>query len=263
VGGDEEFYRILHEQKGYPAWRWDYDVAVAEAIERFDGGKVLDIGAGVGMFLRGLNNNWQCHAVEGSEVTRAELEAVNIRVFRDLEEATQAQAGTFQVVTLFQVLEHMAEFDFVLKQCRKLLAPGGRLVVTVPDGDAMIRQERLTGCADMPPNHVGKWTPGSLTRVLRRIGFECGEAIPEPSSWNSLKANLHMRIISDATSSSSLAAQAYRLKSKPIRIAALALLAGPALLRLLLYSRNLMAGGAFAIVGIAPPDFQGGELLSP
>src|SRR6266704_1242568 len=27
VGGDEEFYSILHEQKDYPAWRWDFDFA--------------------------------------------------------------------------------------------------------------------------------------------------------------------------------------------------------------------------------------------
>ena len=32
VGGDEEFYSILHEQAGYPAWRWDYDVALDKVI---------------------------------------------------------------------------------------------------------------------------------------------------------------------------------------------------------------------------------------
>src|SRR5580765_7648164 len=32
VGGDEEFYSILHEQKGYPAWRWDYDYAVDKVL---------------------------------------------------------------------------------------------------------------------------------------------------------------------------------------------------------------------------------------
>src|SRR6266508_5992194 len=95
----------------------------------------------------------------------------------------QANAATFQVVTLFQVLEHIAEFELVLNQCRELLAPGGRLVVTVPDGEAMIRQERLTGCHDMPPNHVNKRTPESLSRVLLRAGFDCGQPIYEPSFW--------------------------------------------------------------------------------
>jgi len=69
VGGDEEFYSILHEQKDYPAWRWDYDIALAEAVKKFGGGKILDVGAGVGIFLRGLDDSWECYAVEGSEVT--------------------------------------------------------------------------------------------------------------------------------------------------------------------------------------------------
>lgn len=251
VGGDEEFYRILHEQKDYPAWRWDYDVAVAEAVERFAGGKILDLGAGVGMFLRGLGSSWECYAVEGSEVTRSELEASGIKVFRDLSEGAQKHAGTFQVVTLFQVLEHIAEFDLVLKLCRKLLATGGRIVVTVPDGEAMIRQERLTGCHDMPPNHINKWTPDSLSRVLRRTGFACSQPIHEPASWRNLKANLHMRVGADATEQRSIAAQAYRIRNRPLRIAALSLLGGPALLRMLPHGRQLRLGGAFAMVGVA------------
>jgi SAM-dependent methyltransferase len=251
VGGDEEFYRILHEQKDYPAWRWDYDVAISEAVKKFDGGKILDIGAGVGMFLRGLGGSWECYAVEGSEVTRRELEASVITVFRDMSGAAQSHAGTFQVVTLFQVLEHIAEFELVLEQCRELLAKGGRLVVTVPDGDAMIRQQRLTGCHDMPPNHIGKWTPDSLFRVLQRTGFDCGQPIYEPPSWRNLKANLHMRVSADAAERKSLAAQAYRIRSKPLRIVALSLLGGPALLRMLPYGRQLRLGGAFAMIGLA------------
>lgn len=253
VGGDEEFYGILHEQKNYPAWRWDYDVAIREAVEKFDGGRVLDIGAGVGMFLLRMGSSWERYAVEGSETTRCELEASGIKVFRDLSEAAQSNAGTFQVVTLFQVLEHIAEFALVLKLCRQLLAPRGRLVVTVPDGEAMIRQERVTGCHDMPPNHINKWTPDSLGRVLTRSGFECGQPIYEPSSWRNLKANLHMRVGADGADHNSLAAQVYRIRSRPLRIAALSLLGGSALLRMLPYGRQLRLGGAFAMVGVAGP----------
>lgn len=251
VGGDEEFYGILHEQKDYPAWRWDYDVAMREGIEKFDGGRVLDIGAGVGMFLRGLGDRWEGYAVEGSEVTRTELEALGIKVFRDLSEGAHFNAGAFQVVTLFQVLEHIAEFNLVLRLCRQLLAPGGRLVVTVPDGEAMIRQERVTGCHDMPPNHINKWTPDSLARVLRQAGFECSQPIYEPSSWKNLKANLHMRVSADAMRQGSIAAQVYRIQSRPLRIAALSLLGGSALLRMLPYGNQLRLGGAFGIVGLA------------
>jgi len=249
AGGDEEFYSILHEQKDYPEWRWDYDVATREAVDKFSGGRILDIGAGVGMFLRSMGTGWESYAVEGSELTRRQLEAKGIRIFRDLADAARSHSCKFQVITLFQVLEHLADFEVLLKQCHELLAIGGRLVVTVPDGEAMIRQERLTGCADMPPNHINKWTPGSLSRVLMRSGFEHGQPIYEPSSWKNLKANLHMRVSADATEQKSLAAQVYRIRNRRLRIAALSVLAGPALLRMLPHSSQLRRGGAFAMIG--------------
>ncbi|HEY6231974.1 MAG TPA: class I SAM-dependent methyltransferase [Pyrinomonadaceae bacterium] len=247
VGGDESFYSILLEEKSYPSWRWDYELALA-ALEQTRPGKILDIGAGVGMFLRGLGKDWQRFAVESSEVTRRELEQSGIEVFRDLAEAARSHAGTFRVVTLFQVLEHIAEFDLVLEQCRQLLEPGGKLVITVPDGEAMIRQERLTGCHDMPPNHINKWTGDSLTRVLRRNGFEPGRPVVEPRSWNALKANLHMRIRTDATNPNSLTAAAYRIRNRRLRIAVLALLAGPAMARMLPARSQLRQGGAFGLI---------------
>lgn len=250
VSGNEEFYSILHEQRDYPTWRWDYDVAFAEAVQKFTGGRILDIGAGVGMFLRRLSADWECCAVEGSSLTRRDLEANGVKVFQNLSEAVPHNRGTFQVITLFQVLEHIAQFETLLSQCHELLTPEGRLVVTVPDGDAMIRQERLTGCADMPPNHINKWSVASLLRVLTQSGFECSQPIFEPPSWKNLKTNLHMRVAADATERESLAAQAYRIQTRFLRRAALSLLAGPALLQMLPNRRQLMLGGAFAIIGV-------------
>ena len=138
IGGDEAFYSILHEQKAYPAWRWDYDFAVQEALALAGGGMILDIGAGVGSFLRCLPANWQRWAVELSHSNRRDLENEKIQVIPDLSTAALMHKEAFQVVTLFQVLEHISEFKSALKNCHQLLAPTGKIVITVPDGDAMI-----------------------------------------------------------------------------------------------------------------------------
>jgi 2-polyprenyl-3-methyl-5-hydroxy-6-metoxy-1,4-benzoquinol methylase len=251
VAGDEEFYSILHEQKGYPAWRWDYDIAIQEALSHFKGGKVLDIGAGEGMFLRGLDSEWGKYAVEGSETTRMELEKAGINVFRDLPNIANTQTGTFDVVTIFQVLEHIGEFQSLLRQCHKLLKTGGMLVVTVPDGEAMIRQEQITGCPDMPPNHLGKWTPTSLRLALTDADFNTGSAIYEPSSLRNYLGSLHLKIISSATRPNSLAAKAYSISNKNLRVLMLSSLAFLASLELLPHIRDLRKGGAFAMVSIA------------
>jgi 2-polyprenyl-3-methyl-5-hydroxy-6-metoxy-1,4-benzoquinol methylase len=248
IGGNEEFYSILHEQKGYPAWRWDYDFAVQEALAPAGGGKILDIGAGVGLFLRRLPPGWQRYAVESSDSNRLDLEREKIQVIRDLSSAALIHQGAFQVVTLFQVLEHISEFKSVLGNCRQLLAPAGRIVITVPDGDAMIRQEKLTGCADMPPNHINKWTPGSLKLALENGGFDVLATKAGPAALKSLLGAMHMRVMVDAKKPRSMAARVYAIQDKRIRAPLVGCLGLAALFRLFPNSIQLMQDGAFGIV---------------
>lgn len=248
VGGDEEFYSILHEQKGYPAWRWDYDFALSQALAGFEGGRILDIGAGVGLFLRRLPPNWQCYAIESSDSNRLDMERQNIQVIRDLSSAVVAYKGAFRVVSLFQVLEHISKFKSVLENCRQLLAHEGRIVITVPDGDAMIRQERLTGCADMPPNHINKWTPSSLKLALENCGFAVLKSRPESAGLKSLLGAMHMRVQVESRRSRSLAARVYAIRDKRIRAPLVACLGTVALLRQLPNVFQLLQGGAFGMI---------------
>lgn len=248
IGGDEDYYAILHEQKGYPAWRWDYDFAVREALAPAGGGKVLDIGAGVGLFLRRLPANWQRFAIEPSDSNRSDLELQKIQVIRDLPSAALAHEGTFQVVTMFQVLEHISEFKSVLDNCHQLLVPQGRIVITVPDGDAMIRQEKLTGCADMPPNHINKWTPGSLKLALEDSGFDVLTTVFEPPRLKCLLGSIYMRVLVDAQKPNSMAARVYAIQDKRIRVYFVACLMVMALFRMLPNTIQLMQGGAFGMV---------------
>ena len=252
VGGDEEFYTILHEQQDYPSWRWDYGVAMTEIFEPLGGGSVLEIGAGSGALLKVLNDQWKKFAVEGSELTRQPLEQLGIEVFRDLDLAISNYPKSFDVIVMAQVLEHISDFQPLLSQCHQLLKPGGKLFIGVPLGEAMIRQEQLTGCADMVPNHINKWTPKSLSIALTQAGLQPSAPIFQPASLKNLKASLHLKIIFDATRPNSLAAQIYRIPQRRLRAPLLACLGLPAFLKMLPYAKKLTLGGAFAMVGIAP-----------
>jgi hypothetical protein len=61
---------------------------------------------------------------------------------------------------------------------------------------------------------------------------------------------LQLRIIADASKSKSIAAQIYRVKRRALRMPLLAMLALPALLRLLPNVAQLRLGGAFAVVAL-------------
>src|SRR5436309_725527 len=111
---------------GYPRWKWDFDVGMAELAGFPRGGQVLDVGAGSGQFLRRLPEGWRGFATEGSDVMRELLRTRSIEVFETLTEALRLQPGRFHIVTLFQVLEHLSDFREVLATCRELVQVNGR-----------------------------------------------------------------------------------------------------------------------------------------
>ena len=248
IGGDEEFYSILHEQQSYPKWRWEYDFALSGMdSELHKDALALDVGAGTGSFLASLNKPWVRYAVEGSSKTRNVLQNRGITVFENLADALPSYSRSFHLITLFQVLEHLSEFFDTLKLCRKIIHPQGKLIISVPDGNAMVDQELAIGCADMPPNHINKWTPKSLTLALEQADFSVGEIKFESPSWATLKTAIYLRVLVNATKPGSLAEQVYRIKTRRFRVALMPLLAFPAIIKLIPHWRYLRKGGSFVV----------------
>ncbi len=195
VGGDEAFYSILHESPGYPSWRWEYDKTAALLDDAFpQGGRVLDIGTGDGSFLLRLQDRWKKAATESTEVMRRALRAKGIEVYDDLDAAARAAPASFHAVTLFQVIEHVASFRPMLEAARRLLAPGGLVVASAPDGDAIPVRQRVTRYPDMPPNHINRWTPASLAKAFEACGFEPVVGVREPPAMRYAKESVFARL---------------------------------------------------------------------
>jgi 2-polyprenyl-3-methyl-5-hydroxy-6-metoxy-1,4-benzoquinol methylase len=235
VGGDAEYYGILHQSAGYMTGRWEYGVTIDRARATFpSGGGVLDIGAGDGRFLAQMPAGWSRFATESTDVMRETLQRRGVTVFPDLGEAVGTRAGGMHLVTAFQVVEHIADFRPLFRAARELLAPRGLFAVSVPHGDELFAQMRVTACPDMPPNHVNQWTPASMARALDQCGFDVAEAITEPPDWKWFSYNLYLRVRSDgAWRPRSLAARAYRVKNRRIRgplLAAVGVLTLPSVL---------------------------------
>lgn len=248
VGGSEKFYSIIHEQKGYPSWRWDYEFTVNNVVKNKKHLRILDIGAGEGLFLKRLKKNHDVYALEGSEITRAHLRSNNIAVFPDLKEAIQIVVSTFDIITLFQVLEHLSDFENVLRDVFKLLNTGGKVIISVPYFAAMKKQEKHTGAIDYIPNHINKWTAASLEIVLKRTGFTINQIQYESSSLKRLKDSLQVYFMTKASQKNSLANKVYGFKNKKIRILLLGWLAIPVVLKKFLIIPALCKGGSFLII---------------
>ncbi len=147
----------------------------------------------------------------------------------------------------------MAAFKTLLSDCFELLQPGGTIAISVPLAAAMFAQERLTGCQDMTPNHINKWSPESLELALRGAGF-----IPEPAAIEpaGMRAALYraglMTRAQAAANPASLAAAAYRIQARPVRLGVLSLISGLNLLSSLPRLPELMGGSSFLLTGTKP-----------
>ena len=80
---------------------------------------------------------------------------MGLQVHTGTLEGVRFPSSYFDVVTMYQVLEHIANPRAVLKECHRILKPGGRLLVSVPNIE----------CYDLRPFGSG-WLPGNVPRYL-------------------------------------------------------------------------------------------------
>jgi len=94
-------------------------------------GRLLDIGAGTGEFLSvAKNNGWQTIGVEPSE--KAKSIAINKGV-SFVELTTELENNSFDVISMWHVLEHVPDLDKQIKELKRLLKPTGALIIAVPN----------------------------------------------------------------------------------------------------------------------------------
>jgi SAM-dependent methyltransferase len=93
----------------------------------------------------------------------------------------ETSPGRYKAVVSFQVLEHVRDPAGFIGGCVKALAPGGAMILAVPDHDGVcgIAQNNIL---DMPPHHVSHWNEQSLTRVATQFQLELIRIEREPTA---------------------------------------------------------------------------------
>ncbi|MGF1452562.1 MAG: class I SAM-dependent methyltransferase [Opitutales bacterium] len=252
VGGDARFYELINFGGIYPRWRVDYDSALENLPEQ-PLRRALDLGAGHGSFLRTLPDAVDKHATESNPANVATLRGKGIDAHLDLTSLHARFAGQFDLITAFQTLEHLADFRTILKTCAELLAPKGRVILTMPHVDACFRQEERSGEPDMPPCHCNRWSENALKHVFAEIGMQ-------PVCFQRFRMNPLKQLVAQANQvvrarsyhSGTLANQVVAIPNRKMRRLCLAALLPGAALRLAPYWRELSLGGSFLAVAEKP-----------
>jgi SAM-dependent methyltransferase len=137
------------------------------------GGRILDVGCGRGVLLAELaDRGFEVHGVERTAAAALGADPrAQIRIAPDLVAAAYP-AESFDAVIIWHVLEHLREPMAAIREIQRVLRPGGKLVVAVPNFSSL--QARWAGPAwfhlDLP-RHVFHFPLRALRRLLEQSGF--------------------------------------------------------------------------------------------
>ena len=137
------------------------------------GARVLDLGCGRGVILGPLaDRGFEVHGVEiSAEAARGADPRAEIRIASPLRDAGY-EAEFFDEVVIWHVLEHVDDPRGTLEEVARILRPGGRLIVAVPNFSSA--QARWTGAAwfhlDLP-RHLYHFPLAALEELLKSTGF--------------------------------------------------------------------------------------------
>lgn len=136
-------------------------------------GHLLDIGAGTGAFAHTMKNaGWNITALEPDETARENAlknYALHLQSPGDLY---QLPSSLFDVITMWHVLEHVHDLHGYISNFKRILKPGGTLLIAVPNYtsyDAEIYQ-RYWAAYDVP-RHLYHFSPECMRRLMQQNGF--------------------------------------------------------------------------------------------
>jgi len=179
IPGSSRFYSELTSScpHYYIDHKWEFDY-VKNFLKRDH--KVLDVACGKGAFLRsiidlvavviGVDTNPDAVSSDNEAKLRIQNESV--------EEFSVEHGEEFDLVSAFQVIEHLGSvMPFVLAAYR-CVKPGGILVLSVPNRAR--RRDLSFGSLDYPPHHISRWAEDQLAMIAVQLNAELVSIAKEP-----------------------------------------------------------------------------------
>lgn len=166
------FYMIPHFRAAV-----DGSVRFLPAVER---GRLLDIGCGSGEWLLVMRElGWEVNGVDLDERAVKLATANGLSVSCGTLDEHVFPPRTFDAVTLNHVIEHVPDPVATLRECARILKPGGKLVLFTPNGSSLghrIFKDNWRGLE--PPRHLHIFSIESIRKALHSAGFESFAVLP-------------------------------------------------------------------------------------
>ncbi|WP_274474993.1 class I SAM-dependent methyltransferase [Mangrovimonas aestuarii] len=145
-----------------------------------NGKRLLDIGCGTGDFLNTAKQaDWEVTGIEPNESARTiAKEKVGDVVF-DVDELERLEEGSFDVITLWHVLEHLPNLNEQIQILNRLLKPTGTLIIAVPNYKSFdAKHYKEFWAAYDVPRHLWHFSQTSIKRLFMGVGMRVEKILP-------------------------------------------------------------------------------------
>ncbi len=141
---------------------------------------LLDIGCGTGDFLKtAQNNNWTVTGIEPNEQARTIANQKTKNAVFNTEKLKSLNENSFDVITLWHVLEHLPNLEEHVTLFKKLLKPNGTLIIAVPNYKSYDAQHygEFWAAYDVP-RHLWHFNKGSISKLMAKVSLNVKKVYP-------------------------------------------------------------------------------------
>jgi 2-polyprenyl-3-methyl-5-hydroxy-6-metoxy-1,4-benzoquinol methylase len=164
---------VLDSQPQQEMDRLKYQYGLDLVSWRLPRRRLLDIGGGGGAFARlATEDGWQVTTLELNQESSKRLASQGLKVIVKHLEMADLPSGGFDLISLWEVLEHLVDPGLTIREIRRLLAPGGLLLVLVPNVESLAtrllhEKSRTFG----GHSHLNHFSPRTLESLLKKSGL--------------------------------------------------------------------------------------------
>jgi 2-polyprenyl-3-methyl-5-hydroxy-6-metoxy-1,4-benzoquinol methylase len=147
-----------------------------DKIEKFipDKDKLLDVGTATGFFMElAKQRGWEVQGVEISEYAVQKAREKGLNVTTGTLESSDFKEGSFNLITFWDVVEHLSNPKSTLSSAYRILKKDGVIAINTPDSESFVARILNKGWhLIVPPEHLFLFNQKNLSKLLKEIGFE-------------------------------------------------------------------------------------------
>ena len=164
-----EFYKKLSTLHNlYSKDKWDYDEAL-KIVEKYEPKSLLDIGCGYGYFIEKIQN--AVERVVGSEFNPTAIDVCQNKGIELYTTNLKEVPEKFDMITAFQVFEHVKDNKTFIEDCLNILKPNGLLLLVTPNPNSELIKY-APGILELPPHHCCDIPKESYEYIAKTYNLE-------------------------------------------------------------------------------------------